>query len=45
LAQHQLELSDGTGLRVLELNPSISHDRENSLQIYVDPRDIVILSD
>lgn len=45
LAQHQLELSDGTQLRSLELNPKVMHDHASSAQIYIDPSDIVILSD
>ena len=45
LAQHQLELSDGTSVRALELNPKTNKNVTRSTLIYIDPTDIVILSD
>ena len=43
--QHQLELPDGTQLRALEMNPKPKEIATNEYQIYIDPSDIVILSD
>ncbi len=45
MAQHLVELQDGTILRALELNPSHFGEPGDTLHFAVDPDDVVILTD
>ena len=45
IAQHQVEVQDGSVLRVLELNPSIVDGGTGDMTLHVDADDVVILKD
>jgi hypothetical protein len=45
IAQHLVELADGTLLKVLELNPSHFGPPGETMRLAIDPADVVILTD
>jgi iron(III) transport system ATP-binding protein len=45
VAQHEIELADGTVLRSLELNPTHLGEPGDELHLVVEPRDIVVLAE
>ena len=45
IAQHLVELADGSTLKVLQLNPSHVQMPTGNLRLQIDPDDVVILAD
>ncbi|MBC23435.1 MAG: spermidine/putrescine ABC transporter ATP-binding protein [Phycisphaerae bacterium] len=45
VAQHVIELQDGTRLKVLEMNPRAFGEPGETIRLCVDPEDVVILTD
>lgn len=44
IAQYTIELSDGHRLRISDLNPSARPSLDGSIEVTVDPRDVVVIS-